>query len=340
MNDAFQQRRQSVQSLYAFSPSLNNDEATGAANVNIALVKYWGKRDVALNCPVTDSLSVELPGKGTRTDVRRLSDPATGDSIMLNGVAVAESETFFKRMIGFVDLFRQGDDRFAICTTNTVPTAAGLASSASGFAALAQAMVGVYGLDEDPVKASIAARLGSGSACRSVFHGFVRWQKGERPDGLDSHGVPIDAYWPGLCVGLVLVEDGPKPMGSSEGMLLTQQTALQYEVWPKQVQRDLALVDTAIEQRDFSLLGSTAEHNALCMHASMLCASPSLLYWQPDSVRIMHEIWAARRSGLEVYFTMDAGPNVKLLFQDKDRADVCARFGPMDVVEPFGRHGQ
>lgn len=302
---------------------------------NIALCKYWGKRDAQLNLPINPSLSVSLAHLGTRTRVEPIDGPI--DDIWLNGLQMRADTLFAKRLSGFIDLFRQTTRQsFRVETRNNIPTAAGLASSASGFAALTLAMNETLQLELERPALSMLARLGSGSACRSVYEGFVEWHMGHRDDGADSHAHPIDEQWQGLAIGLIKVDEGVKAVDSRSGMARTVESCHLYQSWPLQANTDLMKLHQAIVDRDFTLLGSTAEQNALSMHATMIASWPPLVYWQPDSVAAMQRIWALRQQGLEIYFTMDAGPNLKLLFQQHDATEVLAHFPDLEIVLPFG----
>ena len=308
-------------------------EGRAYAPVNIALCKYWGKRDRALRLPVTSSLSVSLPELGADTTVR----PAeTADRFILNGHPVPATDPSATRLSRFLDLFR-GDPHphFEVCSASTVPLAAGLASSASGFAALVLALDAYFAWNLDRRALSILARLGSGSACRSVYDGFVEWHAGERADGMDSFAEPLRRAWPGLCVGWLRISDAPKAVSSREAMERTTSTSPLYRAWPGRVANDLHTLRTAIREGDFETFGRTAESNALAMHATMLDSWPPILYWHPRTVEVLHDIWRARAEGLPCYFTMDAGPNVKLLFERASRPDLCARFPGINVIEPF-----
>jgi diphosphomevalonate decarboxylase len=303
---------------------------------NIALCKYWGKRDAQLNLPVNASLSVSLSHLGSRTRVEPLDAPQ--DSVYLNGRLQGADSRFAQRVSAFIDLFRMGqpEQMFRVDTDNNIPTAAGLASSASGFAALTRALDEAYGLGLSDTELSVIARMGSGSACRSLFDGFVEWQMGVREDGLDSHAIPVDKPWPGLCVGLVKVDEREKRVDSRAGMQRTKETAHLYQSWPLQAAADLAKLHDALDERDFGLLGAVAEQNALSMHATMIASWPPLLYWQPDTVAAMHRVWALREEGLALYFTMDAGPNLKLLFESASKEAVEAQFPGLEIIKPFG----
>jgi diphosphomevalonate decarboxylase len=152
---------------------------------------------------------------------------------------------------------------------------------------------------------------------------------------MDSFAVPVKGTWPDLRLGLVKVSTAEKAVSSRAAMKRTVQTSALYEPWPAKVARDLLLIKEAIAARDFTQLGQTAESNALAMHATGLAAWPPVLFWLPESVAVLHRTWQLREQGLPLYITMDAGPNVKLLFQAADTATVQRHFPAVDVVTPF-----
>lgn len=304
-------------------------QGTGHASVNIALCKYWGKRDEALNLPVTSSLSVSLPGLEAHTVVR----PADEWSLRLNREVQDAGGRTARRVFDYLALF--SDEKFAVESESTVPLAAGLASSASGFAALARAAVDLFDVKIGGDMLSVLARLGSGSACRSVYEGFVEWQAGIRADGMDSHAVPLGQPWPSLRVGLLLISSGCKKTGSRDAMRRTCETSSLYTSWPHKVEQDLCAIREAIKDRDFERLGRHAESNALGMHATMLDSWPPVVYWLPESLEAIHGAHALREQGVPVYFTMDAGPNVKLLYEADSEEVVKQRFPAMRTIVPF-----
>jgi diphosphomevalonate decarboxylase len=317
------EQRQPQRQAEAFAPS------------NIALAKYWGKRDKGLNLPINPSLSISLGELGSNTRIEAIDSDT--DQVWLNGRQQANEQSFAAKVIGFIELFRQpGDNRLKIETENNIPTAAGLASSASGFAALTRAVDRFYGFSLTDQQLSAFARLGSGSASRSIFEGFVEWQMGVREDGMDSHAIPLNQSWPEFRIGLLTITQAQKKVGSRSGMQRTVETAHLYQSWPLQAAADIERLRNAIAERDFATLGATAEQNALSMHATMIASWPPLLYWQPESVAAMQRIWQLREQGLELYFTMDAGPNLKLLFLEQDRVAVEAAFPQLQIVAPFG----
>ncbi|MET9830123.1 diphosphomevalonate decarboxylase [Streptomyces sp. NPDC006385] len=309
--------------------------ATAVAHPNIALVKYWGKRDERLVLPYTDSLSMTLDVFPTTTSVR-LSPGATTDEVTLNGV-LAEGEAG-RRITAFLDLVRERAgraERAVVCTSNTVPTGAGLASSASGFAALAVASAAAYGLRLDATGLSRLARRGSGSASRSIFGGFAVWRAGtdagtdtdrdaETVMDLASHAepVPVGDLAPALVIALL--DTGPKAVSSREAMRRTVETSPLYRAWAASSRADLVEMREALRHGDLAAVGEVAERNALGMHATMLAARPAVRYLSPTSVTVLDTVLRLRRDGVPAYATIDAGPNVKVLCRSSDADQVSA----------------
>ncbi len=310
-------------------------DATRFAPANIALCKYWGKRDQQLHLPRTDSLSVSLGPLGSTCRIAWQDGP---DTYFLQGELLDPATPFSRRLHAYLDLFR-GPDRYGygyrVEAENSIPTAAGFASSASGFAALVQALDGLHGWGLDKTSLSILARLGSGSACRSLWQGFVHWHAGCHADGLDSYAEPLAGSWPDLRLGLLTVSADAKSVGSREAMQHTVATSPLYRNWPEVVASDMDELADAISQQDFMRVGACAEGNALAMHATMLAARPAVCYWQPASLQAIHAVQALRQDGVPVFFTMDAGPNLKLLFEEQARRQVEAAFPDVQVVSPW-----
>lgn len=308
-------------------------QGSAFAPVNIALIKYWGKRDPHLNLPITDSLSISLRTLGTRTRIQLCEGE---DQITLNGERLETTHPFSQRTRAYLNLFRpQADMGFCIHTDNDLPTAAGLASSASGYAALVLALNDLFQWQLEPSALSILARIGSGSACRSLWNGFVHWHAGQAVDGFDSYATPLAFSLPELRIGLITLSHQHKPVSSRLGMQQTVHGLSLYSAWPNMVKQHLADIYPAIEAQDIARIGKISEHNALSMHATMLSASPSLCYFLPETLAGLHTLWQARHQGLACWATLDAGPNIKLLFAAKDEADVHNCFPQLQVVQPF-----
>ncbi|PXW90909.1 diphosphomevalonate decarboxylase [Streptohalobacillus salinus] len=306
---------------------------TARAHTNIALIKYWGKRDEQLFLPTNSSLSITLDRFYTETSVE-FDANLTADRFRLDHAVIEGKER--EKVQHFLDKVRRatGETRFAhVESVNHVPTAAGFASSASGYSALAAAAIKAAGQTFTEKELSILARQGSGSASRSVYGGFVEWQKGQLPDGSDSHAIPIlnqDEF--DLAVLSVEVTTEKKKVLSREGMKRTVETSPFYEGWLKTVDRDLAAIKTAIHARDFRSMGEILEYNALKMHATTLGADPPFMYWQSATLKVMEAVSQLREEGLLAYFTIDAGPNVKVIVEIENEQAVIERLNQIDVV--------
>lgn len=294
---------------------------TAVAHPNIALIKYWGKRDEDLIIPHTDSLSMTLDIFPTTTVVT-LAPTAQTDTVTLNGVAAPKDMS--GRVGAFLGLVREMADRTeraAVATTNTVPTGAGLASSASGMAALALAAARAYGLDLDATGLSRLARRGSGSAARSIFGGFAVWHAGHG-SGVEadasSYAEPLTGVTFDPAMVIALVDSGPKAVSSRAAMRHTVATSPLYPAWAAASAADLAAMRTALADGDFDTVGEIAEGNALGMHATMLAARPAVRYFSAGTLTLLDLVAQLRRDGTPAYATMDAGPNVKVLCRGAD----------------------
>jgi len=301
---------------------------TAIAGTNIALVKYWGKRDAALNLPATGSLSLTLAELGTRTSVRFV-DGADADRVTVAGTPA--DARFRARVVAFLDRVRAraGIATLAeVATENSVPTASGLASSASGFAALALAASRAAGLQLSHGELSELARLGSGSAARSIFGGFVEMARGERADGRDAVASPLALRDDGppwdLRLVIAITAAGEKAEGSTSAMDRTASTSPFFPAWVASVPADLAEARAAVAARDLPGLGAVAERSALRMHATALAADPAIVYWNGATVAAIHATRGLRARGLAAYFTIDAGPHVKVLCAAAKAGEVAA----------------
>lgn len=326
-------KQQVVQKLTGAPHAPRKTFGKAFAPSNIALCKYWGKRNAALNLPINSSLSISLGHLGTETVI---SQNESSDYIALNDRPLDTDDKFARRLITYLDLFRPSPDFFfKISTRNNFPTAAGLASSASGYAALILALDDLFAWHLDKKSLSILARLGSGSASRSVYHGFVQWHRGASDDGMDSYAEQLPEVWPELRLAVLTVSQATKPVSSTEGMQKTVETSTLYKSWPEKAERDLVLLREAIQYKYFAQLGTVAESNALAMHATMIDTHPTVLYWLPDTVAIFNKIWQLRRDGAQLYFTIDAGANVKLLYEERNKKLIRKHFPHAETINPF-----
>jgi diphosphomevalonate decarboxylase len=285
--------------------------ASAQASPNIAFIKYWGNRDDALRLPSNGSISMNLDGLATHTSVS-FQPSLPFDELIINGHEVTGHA--LQRVSDFLDLVRELahlDQRAEVVSENNFPVGAGIASSASAFAALALAAARAAGLDLIEADLSRLARRGSGSACRSVPGGFVEWQMGD--GGQDSFATSIapPEHWP-LADCIAIVHTGHKKTGSTEGHALAATSPLQ-AARLADAPRRLDLCRRAIQARDIQALGAVVELDSDMMHAVMMTSSPALMYWQPASLAIMQAVRTWREQGLPVCYTLDAGPNVHVL---------------------------
>jgi len=297
--------------------------ATAIAHPNIALIKYWGNRDDALRLPAAGSLSVNLAELETVTTVE-FDAALTDDMVTVDGSAQADAVC--QRVSAHLDLVRNQAGlklRARVCSRNNFPMSAGLASSASAFAALTLAGAQAAGLSLTPQALSALARRGSGSACRSIPGGFVEWEAGSEDRDSFAFSIAPPQHW-ALVDVIALVSRSPKAVGSAEGHTLARTSPLHAAYLasaPGRLQRCRA----ALLNRDFALLADAVEADSNLMHAVMMTSAPPLFYWEPDTLRVMKAVRAWREAGLAVCYTVDAGPNVHCLCPTGAAAEVARR---------------
>jgi diphosphomevalonate decarboxylase len=298
---------------------------TAVAHPNIALAKYWGKQSFGHNLPAVPSLSVTLAGMSTKTTVA--FDGGLGaDELILNGKAAPAEEV--ARVTGLLDRVRARagiSQKARVESANDFPTASGLASSASAFAALATAAAAAAGLDLDRNALSDLARRTSVSAARSLFGGFCELRAGRPEDeSLSAAEVAPKEHWD-LAVVVAVTREGPKDVGSTEGMKHTSMTSPYFSGWVEAAPALFDAVKRGLLARDFSILGPAVEQSALAMHAAALAAAPATIYFTGATVEAILEVRRMRKDGLEGYLTIDAGPHVKVVTRGSDAAAVAAR---------------
>jgi diphosphomevalonate decarboxylase len=279
------------------------------AHSNIALAKYWGKRDVARNLPDVPSLSMTLAALTTVTRVE--FDPsAKTDEFLLNGKL--QEPAACTKVVALLDRVRAAagqQSRARVESQNDFPTASGLASSASGFAALAVAASAAAGLRPSLAELSDLARSASVSAARSIFGGFAAIAAGD----CCARQLDVPAAAGELMMVVAVTDPGPKPVGSTSAMQLTQRSSPYYASFRDSAPLAYEEVHAALLAGDLERLGEAMEHSTLLMHACMLAARPALLYWNAATVAALQCVRDLRRDGTFVYFTIDAGPHVKAL---------------------------
>jgi diphosphomevalonate decarboxylase len=285
-------------------------KSTAIAHPNIALVKYWGKSDVDDNLPAVGSISITLDTLTTTTRVE-LVPGADGDELILDGAPASEERS--RRVRSCLDLIRRrrpGLPPVVVESENSFPTAAGLASSASGFAALVTAVNAVL---EPPLEVDELAEISrrcSGSSPRSLFGGFV--ELALQGEGTRVRPILDRGAWQ-LEVVIAVTSRTAKQVGSTDGMELTRRTSPFYESWVSGSPYDLALARGAIASRDFEALAAVSETSCLRMHAVAMAARPGLVYWNGATVECLHRVRALREEGAPVFFTIDAGPQLKAI---------------------------
>jgi len=306
-------------------------KSTAIANSNIALIKYWGKANEELFLPMNSSISMTLDNLNTKTTVE-FSKDFTKDMIEINGkYGDDKTESRIVRQLDLIRRIARTNLKAKVATEFNFPVAAGLASSASASASLTLATCSALGLNLDKRQLSILARQGSGSSCRSVYGGYVKWLKAYNSE--NSYAVQIaDENHFDIRDVIAIVSKGTKPISSRDGMRVTVETSPLYKARLNSVENSLKLMEKAILDRDFETIGKLAEADCLSMHATMITSKPSLLYWEPSTIRLMKAVEEWRNDGMGVYFTIDAGPNVHMLTLPKDAKEVENRLKEMSEV--------
>jgi len=297
------------------------------AHSNIALAKYWGKADAVRNLTAVPSLSLTLAALRSVTSVR-FDESLAADEFSLGGALVGGRPLLrASQLLDNVRDLAGVNTRARVESVNDFPTAAGLASSASGFAALAMAATRAAGLELGLSEVSALARASSASAARSLFGGYVslaaRAESAERV--LDGAAFPLEML-------VAITVSGEKETASTDGMGHTQDTSPYYAAWVQAAPAVYEEVRGAVLRADFAALGPAVEHSALMMHASMLAARPALIYFAPATLRVMERVRAFRKRGGQAYFTMDAGPHVKVLVEPSAASELELELAKLEGV--------
>ena len=305
-------------------------QATARAQPNIALIKYWGKRDVGRNLPAVGSISITLADLFTSMRVE-FDASLKKDSLSVND---EDNTAMLSRVSACLDNV-VGEDRDAarVHSNGNFPIAAGLASSASAFAALVVAADAATGGRLDTTTLASLAGRASGSAARSLYGGFAELQN--KGDDVAVSSLRSADEWP-LRVVVAITATGPKPVASTEAMEISRKTSPFYGRWVEQQEQDLADARAAIAARDFAKLASVAEHNCLKMHSVMWGSRPPVVYWNSATLACMQTIRELQAQGVAVFFTIDAGPQLKAICEPADETQVrdalAATEGVHDVL--------
>lgn len=306
-------------------------QATARAHPNVALVKYWGDRDNKLRLPANGSISMNLAGLETVTTVRFGAEMAE-DSLTLNGGQQTAAQSMrVSRHLDHIRRLANTGLKAQIVSRNNFPMGTGIASSASAFAALTVAACAALDLHLDEASLSALARLGSGSACRSIPDGYVEWYAGTDHRTSYAESIAPASHW--RLIDLVAVASREhKTVGSTSGHHLADTSPLQAARVADTPHR-LDLCRAAILHRDFEALADVIEQDALMMHSVMLTSRPALIYWLPATLRIIQSVRDWRASGMPVAFTIDAGPNVHVISSAHDQDKIARLLKEVEGVQ-------
>lgn len=315
-------------------------KATATANASVALTKYWGKRNKELILPFNSNLAMTCSDMTTKTTVEFSEEYNDFEDhlVIINDEEFKRDEKDVQGHLDRIAKIAGVTMKAKVVSESNFPVAAGLASSTSGFAALTMAACEALGLKYSPQELSMLVRRGSGSATRSIMGGFVKWNRGNNEDGSDSYAEEVfdKDFWPEFRMIATIVQVKKKDVSSRGGMAQTVDTCPYYEKWVETAEVDTENIIEAIGKKDFQLVGEIAEFNALKMHATMITTKPSIIYWIPATMEIIHEVRQLREEGIQAFFTIDAGPNVKVVCLEKDEKHIIERLklltGVIDTI--------
>lgn len=302
---------------------------TAIAPSNIAFIKYWGRKNEELRLPENGSVSMNLSNLSTTTTVE-FDSQIKADSILIDGKNNPEESS---RVIKHLDRIRKiakSSVKARVVSKNNFPSGTGLSSSASGFAALTVAAAASAGLTLNNKELSILARLGSGSACRSIPNGFVEWLDGNTSSTSYAISLYPNDYWDINDV-VVIASNEKKIVSTTEGQKLSK-TSPFFETRLKHMPKKITVIKKAMKEKNFTAFGELLESEALELHSIMLSSTPSLIYLLPNTLRIMHAVKLWRRSGISVYFTLNTGQDVHLICQKRDARKVAKLAADLEGV--------
>jgi diphosphomevalonate decarboxylase len=305
-------------------------KATAVAPSNIAFIKYWGNADPRLNIPFNNSISMNLSAARTRTTVE--FDPNfTSDTLAIDGQPVTGTATArVSRHLDRIRALARTDTYARVASENNFPMGTGIASSAAAFAALSVAGTTALNIALDERQLTELARLGSGSAARSIPDGYVELKAGGGNLTAFAYTLYAPDYWD-LRDIVAIVSREAKSVGSSEGHRAAE-TSSHFAIRLAELPARLKTVKQALRNRDIERLGEAVEADAISLHVVAMTSHPPIYYWAPGTIRLIHAVQAWRHDGLPVYFTLDAGPNIHLICEADHAADVLARLADIDEV--------
>jgi diphosphomevalonate decarboxylase len=315
-------------------------KATAQASSDVALVKYWGKKDEVLRLPENGSISMILDGLDTVTTVEFHTD-GTQSTVTINDEEDVEES---RRVLKHIERIKaEAVKRNAlteqeaaqltvtVVSSNTFPKGTGLSSSGSGFAALTRAALEALNVELSTKEQSILARQGSGTACRCMESGFVEWLDGDTSDTSYSVSIHDQAYWDIRDV-IVVVDKGKKRVSSTEGHQAAQSSPF-YQARLTHIHQKLSDVKAALAQKDFTALGELVEAEALEFHSILLTSQPSMIAWYPGSIEVMLAVQQLRREDIPAYFTINTGFNVHVLTLPESQHQVEERLQQLSLVK-------
>lgn len=306
-------------------------KSTAVAPANIAFIKYWGKKNEALRIPVNDSISMNLSNAYTITTVE-FSQVYPSDEIYYGKSKMEVKES--RRVTDHLDRIRKlanVQTKAKIVTKNNFPTATGISSSSSGFAALTLAAVSALKLKLPEKELSILARLGSGSACRSIPDGFVYWKSGKSSNESYAYTLYNENYWD--LRDIILIVSADKKKTTSMKGHENASSSIFFKTRIKNLPRKIIKLKEALRNKDIKKFGELVEKEAIEVHTIMMTQTPPLFYWNKDTIDIIHQIFNWRNGGTEVYFTIDAGHNVHLICEGNEEKRVLGKVKELEYIK-------
>lgn len=290
-------------------------KTTAIAHSNIALIKYWGKKNNKLRIPSNNSISINLSNLYTTTTIE-FDKKYKSDDILINNI---RDEKQIKRASSHLDIIRSlaKTKLYAkVVSENNFPSSSGLASSASGFAALTLSAITNLNLKVEEKQITTLARLGSGSACRSIPDGIVEWVKGNSHNTSFAYSL-FKANYLSISILAIVLQNTEKEVSSTDGMKNVQKNIF-FKSRILNLNKKLKEIKHFIQIKDYDKIFSTAEQEALELHAIIMTTPPfNNIYWSPETIKIIRKVWNMRKNNIPVYFTNDAGSNIFLLCEDK-----------------------
>lgn len=302
---------------------------TAVAPSNIAFTKYWGKKDEKLRIPENGSISMNLGSLLTTTTVEFKSG-LLKDSVNINGKVIGDHAEKVIRHLNRIRKLAGIQDKAIVVSVNNFPSATGLSSSASGFAALTVAAAAASGLNLTEKELSILARMGSGSACRSIPDGFVEWVDGDTHETSFAKSLYPADYWDIVDV-VAVVSSAPKDVPTTSGQILATSSPF-YQNRLSRMKKKNSNVKKILKEKNFIAFGNLVEQEALELHAIMLTSTPPLIYLLPGTIMVMREVRKWRNEGLDVFFSLNTGQNIHVICEKKNENAVVAKLSQLSVV--------